>query len=405
MFFIPLVSEARSLTWSQAVALAGQNSMEYQAALLNYKSIEEAETSGISGFLPKISASASGTQGTAPGISSTQTYAAQLSLSQNLFSGLSDINTYFLKKINTRQALATLNSVRSKLSQELKQAYAEVFYIQDYKKLVADILKRRMENKRNVQLQYDVGRENKGSLLLSQSYVESADFDVLKTTHDEDVATENLKRVLGLSSDEAISISDNIAKDELKKETPDFNSIANQHPDVLSAQYDEAASLYNLKITRSGFLPSLDLTGSYGYSGLTFFPDQDRWSVGLTLSIPLFDGLRTVSSYRSADAKFESNKYLTKSSHLKTGLFVKQSYYNYVEAIQKEKISEGFSRAAVLRAEVSRSKYKNGFLTFEQWDIVETDLIARQKEMLSSEKDRIIKQSLWEQAQGIGVFQ
>lgn len=403
-FLIAAVSEARTLTWNEAVQLAQQNSLEYQSALSNYKSVEELEISGVSGFLPKLSASANGTHSGAPGTDSTQAYTAQLSLSQNLFSGLSDINNYFLKKTNTRSALATFNSVKARLSQELKQAYAEVYYIQDYKKLAADILKRRIENNANVKLQYNVGRENKGSVMLSQSYVDSAEYDVLKTSHDEEVSVTNLKRILGINSDEAITVSDNIVKEELKNTRPDFNLIASEHPDVLVAQYEEAASLYNTKITRSQFLPSLDLSGSYSYTGTTFFPDQDRWSIGLTLSIPLFEGFKTVASYRSLKSKYEGNQYSAKNTILKITNTVKQAYYAYVEAVQKEKIDEGFRQAAILRAEVARNKYKNGFLTFEEWDIIETDLISRQKEVLNSEKNRIIKQSAWEQAQGIGVF-
>lgn len=405
LFLIGSVSEARTLTWNEAIQLAKQNSLEYQAALFNYKSVEESETGGISGFLPKTSAAASSAHSGASATSSTQSYAAQLSVSQNLFSGFSDINNYFLKKTNTRAAQATLNSIKSKLSQELKQTYAEVYYIQDYKKLVADILKRRIENNSNVKLQYNVGRENKGSLLLSQAYIDSAEYDVLKTSHDADISISNLRRVLGISSDEMITISNNIAKEQLKNTLPDFNFIARQHPNILSAQYEEETSIYNSKITRSQFLPSLDLAGNYGYSGPTFFPDQDRWSIGLTLSIPLFDGFKTVSAYRSSTAKVAGNEFSTKNTILKITDTIRQSYYAYVESIQKEKLDESFARAAILRAEVARSKYKNGFLTFEEWDIVETDLISRQKEVLNSEKNRIIRQSVWEQAQGIGVFQ
>ena len=83
---------------------------------------------------------------------------------------------------------------------------------------------------------------------------------------------------------------------------------------------------------------------------------------------------------------------------------IKQAYFDYIESVQKEKIDESFRRAAILRAEVARNKYKNGLLSFEAWDLVETDLISKQKEILSSERNRILKQSQWEQAQGVGVF-
>ena len=399
------ISQARTLTWSEAVRLAQENSLEYQAALANYKSVEELEISGSSGFLPKLSASVSGTQSGAPETATTSSYTTQLSLSQNVFSGLSDINNYFLKKTNTKSALTVLNSVKSKLSQELKQTYAEVYYIQDYKKLVTDILKRRIENNNNVKLQYNIGKENKGSWLQALSYVESAEFDVLKAQHDQDADITNLKRVLGILEDEPISVTDDIPKEELKDQSPDFNLIASRHPDVLIAQLDETAALCSAQITRAQFLPSLDLSGAYGYTGSSFLPEQNKWSVSLTLSIPIFEGFKTYSNYRSLNSKYAGSRFTAKNTLDKITGIIKQSFYTYTEAIMAEKISESFSRAAKLRAEVARKKYKNGFLNFEEWDIVETDLIARQKDVLISKKNRIIKQSLWEQAQGIGVFQ
>jgi outer membrane protein len=409
LFFVLMVfslqSQALTLTWKEAVDLAQKNSLELQASLESYRSAEELETGIYSGFLPHISASASGTQGGSPSGPITNTYTAQLTATQNLFSGFSDLNNYWLRKTSTQQALATLNSVKSRLSQELKEAYASVYYQQDYRKLLVDIVKRRKENYRNVKLQYDVGRENQGSLLLSESYVESAEYDQMTAEHGQEILIENLRRVLGLASTEPIEITDNIPKEELKDLKPDFQALAQKFPDVLSAQYAEQSSLYNLRITRAGFLPSLDLSGSYGYSDTKFFPSNDRWSVGLTLSIPLFDGFKTYASSSSGSATYKANKLTSQNLVMLTEKNIKRAFYDYVEAIQKEKIDLGFSKAAILRAEVARNKYKNGFITFEDWDIVETDLIAKQTANLASERNRIVKQSLWEQAQGIGVFE
>jgi outer membrane protein TolC len=403
-FFVGSVAAGKTLTWNEAVSLAQKNSLEYQTALSNYKSVEELEISGVGGFLPKITASTSATQSGLPSGPVSNSYSAQLSLTQNLFSGFSDISNYYLKKTNTQKALADFNSAKSKLSAELKQAYADLYYIQDFKKLAQDIVKRRNDNSRNVKLQYDNGRENKGSLLLSQSYVESAEYDVLTSEHDHEVASETLRRILGLPAEEEILITANLAKDAVTKEKPNFSLIAERHPDVISAGFDENISLYNFRTSRAQFLPSLDFSGSYGYSDSKYFPENDKWSVGLTLSIPLFEGFRSYSSYYSNKAQLNASEFSSKNTKLKITSLIKRSYYDYLEAIQKEKIDENFSKAAVLRAEVARNKYKNGFITFEEWDNIETDLILRQKEMLGSERNRIIKQSIWEQAQGIGVF-
>lgn len=396
--------KALELNWKQAVEMAQQNSLELQSAIQTYKSVEELETGALSGFMPQVSASASGTQSGPPSGPIANSYSAQISVSQNLFAGFSDLNNYYLKKNNSEQALAVLNTAKAQLSADLKQAYVQVYYLQDYKKLVADILKRREDNYNNVKLQYNVGRENRGSLMLSEAYVDSAKYDRVSTDHNFEIAQENLRRLLGVSATEQITITDKIAREELASKMPDFDSLAEKNPDVISSRADEMAALYNLRITRSEYLPSLDLSGSYGYTDTKFFPSNDRWSVGLTLSIPIFNGLKTYSSSSSNAAKYEGSKSGLLSVIQKTVRDLKTAYYAYIDALAQEKINQSFSQAAILRAEVTRAQYKNGFISFVDWDNVENDLIAKEKANLDSEKNRVVKQSLWEQAQGIGVF-
>lgn len=407
ILLMALSAEARTLSWTEAVALAQQNSPEYQMALSNYRAVEETERTGLSGFMPRVNASTSGSHGRASSGGMYHSYSAQLSVSQNLFAGLADINTYYLRKSDMQKARAVLTAAKSRLSAELKQSFSEVYYLQDYKKLTADILKRRRENYNNVKLQYEIGRENKGSLLLSESYVAMAEYDQLSTENSEEVAHANLRRILGLPENESLEIISNIPREELsEKPYPDFNALADTHPDVLSVRQDEMSFMYNQRISRAGFLPSLDFSGSYSYSDSRFFPQEnDSWTVGLTLSIPLFNGFRTYSAYRAADIRFEGSRYNTRNTVQKVTADIKRAYFEYMQALQKEKIDQAFDKAAILRAEVARNKYKNGFITFEEWDIVETDLISRQKENLASERNRILKQSVWEQAQAIGVFQ
>ena len=398
-------ARSKTLTWKDTLTLAQQNSLEYQAAVAKYKSVEQLEITGISGFLPKLSATASGNQsGSATSSDSTQSYSAQLTLSQNLFAGFSDLSNYQLKKTNTVQALADFNSAKAKLSADLKQAFAEVYYAQDFKRLAADILNRRKDNYRTVKLQYSVGHENKGSVLLSESYVEQAEYDVATIAANEEAQLEDFRRVLGLAEDEPVTIEKNIEREQLTT-APDFKSLAQTNYAVVAAQAAEQESLYNLRVTRARFMPSLDFTGTYGYSGNTFFPEQDRWSLGLTLSIPLFDSLRDYSSYRSNNSKLEGSSFSARNIAIKTATDLKRAYNDYVLAQQKEKIDENFNKAALLRADIARSKYKNGFLSFEDWDIIETDLILKQKTILDSERNRIIKQAQWEKTLGVGVYQ
>lgn len=83
---------------------------------------------------------------------------------------------------------------------------------------------------------------------------------------------------------------------------------------------------------------------------------------------------------------------------------LKQTFASYQEAVERLKVDTELLDAATIRAEIARNKYNNGLLSFEDWDIIENDLISRQKFVLQSRRDRIVAEAVWEQAQGKGVI-
>ena len=84
---------------------------------------------------------------------------------------------------------------------------------------------------------------------------------------------------------------------------------------------------------------------------------------------------------------------------------LRQAHVNLVESSERLKVDESFQEAVTLRAEIARSKYNNGLTTFDDWDLIESDLINRQRAVLSSQGNRVIAEAAWEQAQGRGALQ
>ena len=160
-----------------------------------------------------------------------------------------------------------------------------------------------------------------------------------------------------------------------------------------------------IRLARSAFFPSLNLTASTANSDSQWFPDNNRWALGVNLSIPLFSGGRDYYSQKSAGELYRSAEFTRFSTAGQALQKVKQNFSGYREAVQKLNVDKSFVEAATAREKIAREKYNNGLLTFDDWDIIETDLINRQKSYLQSQRDRIISEAAWEQAQGKGVIQ
>lgn len=129
-----------------------------------------------------------------------------------------------------------------------------------------------------------------------------------------------------------------------------------------------------------------------------------RWSFGVTLSLPLFNGGKDLYTTQSASSLLRAAYF--NQAHVDRTLLAKlqQLSASYEEAVQQLAVDQDFVQAAQVRAEIGRQKYNNGLLNFEDWDTIESDLIVRQKNVLQGQRDRIVNEAAWEQALGKGVL-
>lgn len=405
-----LASAARaqeSLSFRQCVDLAKKNNAELASAQAAVES-KRYQTQSLRGsYFPQITGSLGYLQSGPQDVSNSSagtSYSATLTATQNLFNGFVDVAKVNQADAQTRSLQASLVNTQAKVSYDLKTAFASVLYAKDTEKVAKDFQKRREDNLRMVELRFESGRENKGSLLLSQAYLKQAKLDLLKAKNARLTSSQDLRRVLGETQERDIDVRDDLPLAEPSEQSPDFQGILVGNPSRRQSVADLESSQAALEIAKAGFFPSLNLTGSVGKAAEDFFPDKDRWSVGATLSWPLFGGGKDYYSTKSASSTFYAAQNTLSAVERQTLSNLKKAYTAYVEAVEEFKVNEAFLMAAKSRAEIARAKYNNGLMTFDEWDIIENDLINKTKIYLQTKRDRIIAEAAWEQAQGVGVF-
>jgi outer membrane protein len=411
------------MTWQDCLDLARKNNADVQATESNVRALMDRERAAYNGFLPQLSAdltynkSSTSTVGftsspTTGVVQSGSGYAASLSARQSLFSGLQDYAAVRQAQANVRVALATADTVRARVTYELKSAFAGLQYSKAYEQLAAQIVTRREDNLRLVQLRFESGNENKGSVLLSEAYRNQAKLDRLQASNARRVARAQLARALGFDDpnelgplDDTFEIQGDPPLTEPPASPPDFRRLAMQTPDFRQTSAQEAAAEAALTSARSQFFPTLTVNGTAGRQGPDFFPDlNNRWSVGVALSLPFFSGGKDYYATKAAGQSLSQAASARQNSGRQTDAALELAYANYTEAVLKLQVDDSFRKATALRAEIARKKYNNGLQTFEDWDVIENDLITRQKTYLASKRDRAVAEASWEQAQGKGEF-
>ncbi len=421
LFFFLLFNqvEAATWTWDDVLKRAQSENMTLKTAREQLVSAQYTQNTALRGFLPSlranISASRTGSQQPTAIVSNGQVISAtsavindnimtSLNLNQNIFSGLKDISRLSQSRWQTRNRFWTLERTKSDVSYTLKEAFASLLYAQEYLELTKNIISRRQSNLGIVEVRYKSGRENKGSVLLAQAYLEQAKLDALIARDNLGVARKQLFALINKDAFEEYEVSGEPPLISIEMNDEKLKEFALNTPDYHQAFSLEKAAEYEVSIARSAFVPSLDLSASLARNNRYFFPDDqtERWTLALNLSIPIFDGLADYSTTKSAVASRYAAEASKRNTYLSLIPSIKVAQNQARQSDVKLKVDAKFREASQTRAEIARAKYNNGLLTFEDWDIIESELINRQISYLQSKRDRIIRYAAFEKAIGKG---
>jgi outer membrane protein len=418
--FLPVSAfAAQVLSWEDCVRIAAKNNAQIQAAEASLRALEFQDDIPKANFLPQVSVGAAWNHSlketTAKAGDPSSTAAAtsfsgnlattNLGANLNLFNGFYDVGRIWETQANTRAGFANLQTVKAQVSYDLKSAFEGLLYAKEAQKLTLAIITRRKENMGLVQLRYQGGRENKGSVLLSQAYLAQAKYDDLQARNFQRVARRQLSKALGYDDDAEYDIQGLVPTTPPGEGIPQFKELALNTPDYANARAQMEAAEARVYEAGSGFLPKVDLSGSIAKSDTRFMPDQTKvTSYGVNLSWNIFSGGKDYFNTRASAANRASAQFNQVNISRQMLAKLEQSYASYIEAVTKFEVDLLFRDATTTRAEIARKKYNNGLQTFEDWDVIESDLIARQKTYLQSKRDRVIAEAGWEQAQGKGVF-
>ena len=177
-------------------------------------------------------------------------------------------------------------------------------------------------------------------------------------------------------------------------------------PDYTIADTQIEAARQGMKVTRSERFPQISLKGSAGVGdGTGFEIYEGNWKVSLNATMPLYTGNRLRSDTAAAKEKIVQSE-MDLMDIANTLMATLQQRWNlYIDASENETVQKELFDAELLRAEISTAKYKQGLLSYEDWDIIESNFINQGKTHLERRRSSEIEQARWKNALGWSVWQ
>lgn len=388
------------LAWENCIREAKQNNPDLLSAKAKINQAIANKAIATSDYLPQLTGNLSGKSAKAANQPNSDRYSYDINVQQLLFDGFKTSNSIASAAENIKSAQYNYVITSSNVRLNLRTAFIKLLKAQQLSNITTSIASRRKQNLDLVRLRYKAGREHKGALLNAQANFTQAKFDVIQAKRDIDLAQKELSKELGRKISSSIR-----AKGELKVQTstrknPNFNELATINPFLLELITNMKASRFNLKSAKADLFPKIYADASIGRDDTHWPPHNVTWSAEMSLSLPIFEGGRRLAQISKARAELFQAQADMQSGNNYVIFVLEQTWKELQDAIDKIIVEQNFLRAAQERAKIAQAQYSTGLISFNDWSIIEDNLVTTEKSYLNTKADALLSEANWIQAKG-----
>lgn len=369
LIFITTAAYAQkdTLTIERCIDIALRNNPQVKIAESNYDLSISSLTSTRSTLFPQLSFNSGWTrnggnffQGPTAREATYENYSYGFQMQQLLFdfgktftrvSGTADLRNASEQDLISAKQNLILNTYISYFS------YLQAVRIRD---VSTESLRSAEEHLQQAQSFYDVGRKPQFDLLKAKTDEANAKVDLITAENNIIVSRLQLENILNAKLEPSITLKDNL---EIKKDSIGIvNALKTaweNRPDFISAKYKVDANHSFLTSSWTANLPSINLTG--GYTWRTFSLNQNflnSWNLGLTLSLPIFQGFALDAGIDQARANLKNAEATFDFVKQNINLDVQQQYTNLKLAAAKINATKMLLSLAHETLKLAEGRYK-----------------------------------------------
>lgn len=400
LFSIDTIYSQNIINWEECVSNAKKNHPDLISAFEKVRQSKADRAIQISSALPQISSAASGRSAKATTGVTTDTYSYSLTGEQLVFDGFKTLYDILSssRTLEAEEYNYILTSSNIRLS--LRSAFVSLLKAQELASLTKEISERRKDNLELVKLRYEAGREHRGSLLTAEADLANAEYEVRQAQRSITLYQRELSKEMGLRILDPVSVEGEFSLAKDYDGRPDVEHLADITPFLRELIAKKEASRYDLKSEQADFLPQVYLNGSLGRNSNRWPPKDDTWSFGMSVSLPIFEGGSRISEVSKAKAKFRQAEADERSGRDSVLLTLEETWKDLQDAMENVSVQRKFLEAAEERAKITVAQYETGLISFDDWIIIEDDLVNAKKSYLNAQANMTIAEAYWIQAIG-----
>jgi outer membrane protein TolC len=385
-----------------AIKLALENNPNVKIARMEVNKSEEKFRETVSGYYPKIDASAQYQRyinkpviflppgspfGTTLEIGSDNSYNAAVSLSLPIFS-LSLIEGTKTASLGVDMAKVNLRNTEIKTVTNVKKSFLGVLLAREYKTVMQQSLKNAQDNLENIKKLNAQGLMSDYDLLRAEVQVENLKPAVLQAENNYKLTLDGLKVTIGLDASKNIDVKGELKYDEnfvVPEYDETLSEVLKNNPQIELLDKQVEISQKSVSLQKAAYYPSLAAFSNYQYQTQSNdFKFQDyKWVktflVGVQVQLPIFNGFKTNALVEQAEIS------LNQAVEQKEGFLkavktqISSVIYNISQAVKRIEAQSKTVEQAQKGYEIAKTRLENGLST--QLEVNDAELALRQAKL------------------------
>lgn len=362
-----LSAQARVYTLDECIEIALNENTTLARAREDLHGARANVLSSWSSVLPHVSAGLSqgGTTTVTGGEDSTsESFGGSLSLSQTLLDGASFARIAGAHRSRTATEFA-LEATRRQTVFETKQGYYDLLRAVQLRGVQEEAVELAREQLRKTQSLFDLGSASKSDLLKAQVQVGESELALIAAEKSAASARAGLAFVLGIDVTTEIEAAET-PEDQRESDVAEFDleTAISSRPDIRAWEETVVAGRRSLLAARAARWPDLSASVSSSRGAETFeefrddMSDDYQRSVGLSVSIPLFNGLSTWANVDNSKSSLRSYEVSLRNARLQAAYEIEIAMLSVDEGRRSVDVAEQSVMQAEEDLKVSEERFR-----------------------------------------------
>jgi len=362
-----LYADGDTLTVERSVEIALKNNPQIKIAESNFESTDAGFVSARSVLFPQVSLNSGWVrnggnffQGPSVREATYENYSYGFAMNQLLYdfgksyskiSANSDLKNASLQDLSSAKQTIILNTYTAFYN------YLQALRIRDVSK---ESLKQAEEHLRQAEKFFEVGKKPQFDVLKAKTDAANAKVSLINSENNVVVAKLQFENTLNIKLNNNFVLKDVL---EVIKDSVDFASAMNtaiqSRPELISAKYKIEANKSLVSSAWSANLPAISMTGGYNWRTYDLKKSfLDSWNLGVSLSLPIFQGFGLQSGIDQAKANLKNSEAQLEYVNRNIELDVQQQYYSLHLAEAKIEAAKSLLRQAEETLNIAEGRYK-----------------------------------------------